>query len=70
MKKTIMKAHTYGHSETGKNGEPASIYNYTMHQLGVKMYTLMEGMEKCGIENSKSKEIAKELLRKGICGEI
>jgi hypothetical protein len=70
MQKAIMSAHAYGHAETGKNGDPASIYNYTLHQLGNKMYILMDAMQKCGIEYSQSKEIAKELLRKGICGSF
>jgi hypothetical protein len=30
----------------------------------------MDAMKTCGIEYSKSKEIAKALLRKGICGEV
>jgi hypothetical protein len=47
MQKAILKAHAYGHSETGKNGEPSSIYNYTIHQLGNKMYILMDAMQKC-----------------------
>jgi hypothetical protein len=70
MNKAIMKAHIYGHMETGKNGDATSIYNYTMHQLGNKMYILMDAMQKCGIDYKASKDIAKELLRKGICGEI
>ncbi len=70
MQKAILKAHAYGHSETGKNGEPSSIYNYTIHQLGNKMYILMDAMQKCWIDYQASKNIAKELLRKGICGDI
>ena len=70
MKKTILKAHAYGHDQAGKDGNSASIYNYTIHQLGIKMYTLMDGMKECNIDYATSRKIAKELLKKGICGEV
>lgn len=70
MQRSIMRVHAYGHTEPGKNGAPASIYNYTIRQLGKKMYVLIGDMQKCGIEYSKAKSIAKELLRKGICGDM
>lgn len=70
IQKAIISAHNYGSSELWKNWDPASIYNYTIKQLWNKMYILMDAMQKSGIEYNQSKDIAKELLRKGICGEV
>lgn len=66
----ILRAHGYGYGAEGKNGDPSSIYNYTIKQLGKKMYILIDAMQKVGIEATQAKKIAKEFLRKGICGEV
>jgi hypothetical protein len=56
----LIRAHNFGLGQSGKTGEIAGVYDYTLHQLGEKMKILTQA--------GFSKDEIKLLLREGLAG--